>query len=197
MNSIKTIALKKTMAIVGLAWFVYVIFHLLTLINFHYDVIGFNDYHVWLNQLLTYQLLIVILFVSLIFHLYVGVNRQIANNHSRETSYKKPYPKLIPRWVAWSGASILLAFIVFHFIQMRTLDDSNLHQHLLEIFSDPIMVLIYFFGTSALCAHLHHGLSNVLQTLGITAKVFSTSVLLIVGFIFIGFISIPASVYVK
>ncbi len=185
------------MAIVGLAWFVYVIFHLLTLIDFHYDVIGFNHYHAWLNQLSTYQFLIAILLASLILHVYVGMSRQTANNHCRGTPYQKPYPKQIPRWVAWSGASILLAFIIFHFIQMRTLDESNLHQQLVEIFSQPMMTLIYLLGTSALCAHLHHGLSNVLQTLGITAKVFSTSVLLIVGFLFIGFISIPVSVYVK
>ncbi len=197
MSSINTIRLKKTMAVIGLVWFAYVIFHMFSLLSFHVDEGEFNSFYASLEDSALYHLMVLVLIGSLAFHVYVAISRQLANNKSKGTGYHKSYPGEIPRSVAWSGAAILLSFIVFHFVQMKTLDEANLYQQLLLALSSPLMLLIYALGTFALCAHLHHGLTSVLQTLGVSPKTYNVWAIAIVAILFVGFISIPVSVYVK
>ena len=197
MSSINTIRLKKTMAAIGLVWFAYVIFHMFSLLSFHVGEGEFNSFYASLEDSALYHLMVLVLIGSLAFHAYVAISRQLANNKSKGTGYHKSYPGEIPRSVAWSGAAILLSFIVFHFVQMKTLDEANLYQQLLLVLSSPLMLLIYALGTFALCAHLHHGLTSVLQTLGVSPKTYNVWAIAIVAILFVGFISIPVSVYVK
>ena len=197
MSSINTIRLKKTMAVIGLVWFAYVIFHMFSLLSFHVGEGEFNSFYASLEDSALYHLMVLVLIGSLAFHAYVAISRQLANNKSKGTGYHKSYPGEIPRSVAWSGAAILLSFIVFHFVQMKTLDEANLYQQLLLVLSSPLMLLIYALGTFALCAHLHHGLTSVLQTLGVSPKTYNVWAIAIVAILFVGFISIPVSVYVK
>ena len=197
MSSINTIRLKKTMAVIGLVWFAYVIFHMFSLLSFHVGEGEFNSFYASLKDSALYHLMVLVLIGSLAFHVYVAISRQLANNKSKGTGYHKSYPGEIPRSVAWSGAAILLSFIVFHFVQMKTLDEADLYQQLLLVLSSPLMLLIYALGTFALCAHLHHGLTSVLQTLGVSPKTYNVWAIAIVAILFVGFISIPVSVYVK
>ena len=55
-----------------------------------------------------------LLIFTLAFHVFVAVTRQLSNNVSSGNQYHKAYPKAVPRIVAWSGASIILIFIVIH-----------------------------------------------------------------------------------
>jgi len=77
---------------------------------------------------------------------------------------------------------------------MQWLDTTGLYQQILSIFSQPIMWVIYALGLITLSAHLHHALSNVLQTLGVSNKQYHLVVILIVLMVFIGFASIIVSV---
>ena len=197
MSSTNTVRLKKTMAIIGLIWFSYVIFHLLSLLTFYSGEAAFNALYAAFEASALYHILVLALIASLAFHAYVAITRQLANNKSKGVGYHKSYPGEIPRSVAWTGAAILLSFIVFHFVQMKTLDEANLYQQLVSILANPLMLVIYALGTFALCAHLHHGLTSVLQTLGVSPKLYNSWAIAIVAILFIGFISIPVSVYVK
>ena len=89
---------------------------------------------------------------------------------------------------------MLLTFIVFHFVQVKGLADENLHQQLTELLAQPIMFIIYALGVIALSAHLHHALTNVLQTLGISCKTYNALAVLIALTLLVGFLSIPVSV---
>jgi len=182
------------MAFAGLTWFFYVIFHMVSLLNFHTGKDIFNNFYIEFNQSSIYYLMVMILTVSLGFHVFTAISRQLANNQSKGIGYEKNYPQEIPRVVAWGGTSTLLVFIVFHFVQMQWLDKADLYQQMLNIFTQPIMLAVYALGLITLSAHLHHALSNVLQTIGVSSKQYHLVVVLIVLMIFIGFSSILVSV---
>ena len=193
----RTILLKKMMAVAGLIWFVYLIFHLFSVLTFHAGEAAFNAFYIWFNSSWIYPVLLALLGSTIVFHIYIAVTRQLANNKSAgDIRYKKSYPKAVPRIVAWSGAVLVFAFIVIHSVQMLTidLDTINLYQQMEEIFSDPLMWVIYGLGMLAISSHLQHGLSNVLQTLGICSCQFHKVAWLIVVIIMVGFASIPLSI---
>ena len=190
----RTILLKKLMAIAGLIWFVYLIYHLLSVLTFHSGEVVFNAFYSWLNSSWIYPVLLTLLGSTIVFHIYVAVTRQLDNNKSTGIGYKKSYPKAVPRVVAWSGATLIFLFIVIHSVQMLSVDETNLYQHMVLIFSNPLMWVIYGLGMIAISAHLHHSLSNVLQTLGVSSKQHHNLAWLIVIVIMLGFASIPLSI---
>lgn len=190
----RTILLKKLMAIAGLIWFVYLIYHLLSVLTFHSGEVVFNAFYSWLNSSWIYPVLLTLLGSTIVFHIYVAVTRQLDNNKSAGIGYKKSYPKAVPRVVAWSGAALIFLFIVIHSVQMLSVDETNLYQHMVLIFSNPLMWVIYGLGMIAISAHLHHGLSNVLQTLGVSSRQHHNLAWLIVIVIMLGFASIPLSI---
>ncbi|HIF88458.1 MAG TPA: hypothetical protein EYG22_06695 [Candidatus Thioglobus sp.] len=193
----RTILLKKMMAVAGLIWFTYLIYHLFSVLIFHAGEAAFNAFYTWFNSSWIYPVLLAVLGSTIAFHIYVAVTRQLANNKSAgDMRYKKPYPKAIPRVIAWSGAALVFVFIVIHSVQMLTIDidTTNLYQQMEEIFSNPLMWAVYGLGMLAISAHLQHGLSNVLQTLGICSCQFHKVAWLIVIIIMVGFASIPLSI---
>ena len=190
----RTILLKKLMAIAGLIWFVYLIYHLLSVLTFHSGEVVFNAFYSWLNSSWIYPVLLTLLGSTIVFHIYVAVTRQLDNNKSAGIGYKKSYPKAVPRIFAWSGAALIFLFIVIHSVQMLSVDETNLYQHMILIFSNPLMWVIYGLGMIAISAHLHHSLSNVLQTLGVSSRQHHNLAWLIVIVIMLGFASIPLSI---
>ena len=190
----RTILLKKLMAIAGLIWFVYLIYHLLSVLTFHSGEVVFNAFYSWLNSSWIYPVLLTLLGSTIFFHIYVAVTRQLDNNKSAGIGYKKTYPKAVPRVVAWSGAALIFLFIVIHSVQMLSIDETNLYQHMVLIFSNPLMWVIYALCMIAISAHLHHSLSNVLQTLGVSSRQHNNLAWLIVIVIMLGFASIPLSI---
>ena len=190
----RTILLKKLMAIAGLIWFVYLIYHLLSVLTFHSGEVVFNAFYSWLNSSWIYPVLLTLLGSTIVFHIYVAVTRQLDNNKSAGIGYKKSYPRAVPRVVAWSGAALIFLFIVIHSVQMLSVDETNLYQHMVLIFSNPLMWVIYGLGMIAISAHLHHSLSNVLQTLGVSSRQHHNLAWLIVIVIMLGFASIPLSI---
>ena len=96
--------------------------------------------------------------------------------------------------VAWSGAALVFAFIVIHSVQMLNIETQDLYPQMVEILSNPIMWVVYGLGMLAIAAQLQHGLSNVLQTLGICSCQFHKVAWAIVIVIMVGFASIPLSI---
>ena len=142
----RTILLKKMMAVAGLIWFTYLIYHLFSVLTFHAGEAAFNAFYAWFNSSWIYPVLLALLGSTIIFHIYVAVTIDI--------------------------------------------DTTNLYQQMEEIFSDPLMWVVYGLGMLAISAHLQHGLSNVLQTLGICSCQFHKVAWLIVIIIIVGFASI-------
>jgi succinate dehydrogenase / fumarate reductase cytochrome b subunit len=190
----RTVSLKKMMAIAGLFWFFFLIFYLLGALTFHSGEQAFTAFYAWFNGSIFYPILATLLILTLAFHVFIAITRQLSNNVSSGERYKKPYPKAIPRIVAWSGASIILIFIVTHTVQMLSINTIDLYSEIQNIFQRPIMWSIYGLGMIAISTHLHHGLTNVLQTLGISSKQHKGIALIIVLLIMAGYASIPLGV---
>lgn len=190
----RTVSLKKMMAMAGLFWFFFLIFYLLGALTFHSGEEAFTAFYVWFNGSIFYPVLATLLIVTLTFHVVVAVTRQLSNNISSGDRYKKPYPKAVPRIVAWSGASIILIFIITHTVQMLSINTVDLYSEITNIFQRPVMWAIYGLGMIAISTHLHHGLSNVLQTLGVSSKQHKGIALLIVLLIMAGYASIPLGI---
>jgi len=189
-----TVSLKKMMAMAGLFWFFFLIFYLLGALTFHSGEEAFTAFYVWFNGSIFYPVLATLLIATLAFHVVVAVTRQLSNNISSGDRYKKPYPKAVPRIVAWSGASIILIFIITHTVQMLSINTVDLYSEITNIFQRPVMWVIYGLGMIAISTHLHHGLSNVLQTLGVSSKQHKGIALLIVLLIMAGYASIPLGI---
>merc|ERR1712127_631037 len=190
----RTVSLKKMMAMAGLFWFFFLIFYLLGALTFHSGEEAFTAFYVWFNGSIFYPVLATLLIATLAFHVVVAVTRQLSNNISSGDRYKKPYPKAVPRIVAWSGASIILIFIITHTVQMLSINTVDLYSEITNIFQKPVMWAIYGLGMIAISTHLHHGLSNVLQTLGVSSKQHKGIALLIVLLIMAGYASIPLGI---
>ena len=190
----RTVSLKKMMAVAGLFWFFFLVFYLLAALTFHSGEQVFTDFYVWFNNSIFYPILASLLIVTLSFHVYVAITRQLSNNVSSGDRYKKPYPKAIPRIVAWSGAAIILIFILTHTFQMFSTNTVDLYSEIQNIFKRPIMWGIYGLGMVAISTHLHHGLTNVLQTLGISSKQHKVAALILVVLMMAGYASIPLGV---
>jgi succinate dehydrogenase / fumarate reductase cytochrome b subunit len=77
---------------------------------------------------------------------------------------------------------------------MYSINTIDLHSEIQNIFQRPIMWAIYGLGMIAISTHLHHGLTNVLQTLGISSKQHKGIALIIVLIIMAGYASIPLGV---
>ena len=189
-----TVSLKKMMAVAGLFWFFFLVFYLLAALTFHLGEQAFTAFYVWFNNSIFYPILASLLIVTLSFHVYVAITRQLSNNVSSGDRYKKPYPKAIPRIVAWSGAAIILIFILTHTFQMFSTNTVDLYSEIQNIFKRPIMWGIYGLGMVAISTHLHHGLTNVLQTLGISSKQHKIEALILVVLMMAGYASIPLGV---
>ena len=190
----RPVRLKKMMAIAGLFWFFFIILYLFSALTFHAGEAVFTATLVRFNNSIFYPILITLLFITLIFHITVAISRQLNNNESSGDSYKKPYPKAVPRVIAWSGASIILAFIVTHSVQMFSTETVNLYAEIYSIFQRPLMWTVYGLGMIAISTHLHHGLTNVLQTLGVSSKQYKGSAFIIVFLIMSGYASIPLGI---
>jgi len=190
----RTILLKKMMAVAGLIWFLYLIFHMVSVLSFHSGEEVFTGFYTWLNSSIFYPILLALLVITISFHIVIAVSRQLSNNESIGERYKKTYPKAIPRQVAWLGASIMLAFIVIHSVQMLSTETVDLYQEIHSIFNQPLMWFIYGLGLLSLSTHLHHALTNVLQTLGISSSQCHGLAIFIVVVIMAGFASIPLGI---
>jgi len=194
LHLMNSISIKKWMAFAGLTWLTYVIFHALSLLNFHFGKGGFNGFYAEFDQTPIYYLMLAVLAFSFALHVVIAVSRQLKNNAAMGDKYHHTYPKAIPRFVAWGGASTLFGFIVFHFWQMQLLDKTDLYQQMFNIFTQPVMLLIYVFGVITLSAHLHHALTSVLQTLGITSRRYDLLVIILISILMLSFASVPVSV---
>ena len=77
---------------------------------------------------------------------------------------------------------------------MLSINTVDLYSEITNIFQRPVMLAIYGLGMIAISTHLHHGLSNVLQTLGVSSKQHKGIALLIVFLIMAGYASIPLGI---
>jgi succinate dehydrogenase / fumarate reductase cytochrome b subunit len=193
---------KSAMAVSGLAWFGFVIGHLLGNFYLFSGPKKFNAYADFLHS--TGKLLWVaeaglILFLAV--HVWFAVRVTLENRKARSRPYVVKQTNgeatVGSRTMAVAGI-ILLAFIVTHVNMFKFGDhgrEDGLWGLVVRTFQDPLMVGWYVLGMLALGLHLSHGIGSAFQSLGILRPdlrpKFHRAGTVVGWLIALGFISMP------
>lgn len=165
---------KSAMAVSGLAWFGFVIGHLLGNLYLFAGPEALNGYADLLHS--TGKLLWVaeaglILFLGI--HVFYAVKVTVENRKARAQGYTvaqtNGQASVASRTMAIAGI-ILLAFIITHVNMFKFGDHSQedgLWGLVIRTFQDPLMVGWYVLGMLALGLHLSHGFGSAFQSLGL------------------------------
>lgn len=104
----------------------------------------------------------------------------------------------------YMSGPILAAFIVYHLMQFTfgvggtPYMESDAYGNVINGFRVPAVSLFYIVAMGLLCLHLRHGLSSMVQSLGLSHPRYTPRLkaiaVMIATLIFLGFISIPVAV---
>jgi succinate dehydrogenase / fumarate reductase cytochrome b subunit len=209
-----TVGLKILMASTGVILFGFVLAHMLGNLQIFAGPEQENAYGNFLHsQPELLWSVRVILFLSVIVHIFSGYGLYLRNRASRPVGYATDTAvdaSWASRTMALSG-TIVLFFIVFHILHFTTgtidprfagYQDTHkrhdVYRMVVEGLSNPWIAWIYVICVGLLCLHLSHGLSSLFRSLGWMnsayrpmelwfARIFAT-------LIFVGMTSVPLSI---
>ncbi len=179
-----TVGLKLMMAVSGLYFVFFVLFHMYGNLKILVSHVAFDDYahhlRTMFEPILPYEGFLWIfrltLIVALVAHAYSAFTLWSRANHARSTRYavkKASAASLSSKWMRWGGVALLL-FIVFHLAQFTLMwinvggTFASPAERVVAAFQVPWLTLIYVLALCALAMHIHHGVWSASQTLGLT-----------------------------
>jgi len=208
-----SIGKKIVVALTGAYLVIFLAGHLAGNMLIYQSSEAFNHYAEFLHTMLHgwgIWIFRITMLVSLVLHIIATIQLTAANRSARPSRYQHDATMVAPRSsriMIWSGLTILV-FFVFHILHytVRVQDDLKLLADFKRNWAMAIagfqslpVVLFYILAMGLLCSHLSHGVGSIFQTLGLRSKKTATSIALFSKayalVIFIGFISIPISVY--
>jgi len=195
------------MAATGIVLAGFVVAHLLGNLQIFLGPDRFNGYARALKALpeLLWAVRITLL-VSVALHIWSSIQLAVVKSEARPLGYvrsKSIASSYASRTMYMSGP-IVAAFIVYHLMQF-TLGvggtpymESDPYGNVINGFRVPAVSLFYILAMALLCLHLRHGLSSMVQTLGLhhpryTPRLKALAVI-VATLIFFGFVSIPVAV---
>jgi succinate dehydrogenase / fumarate reductase cytochrome b subunit len=211
-----SVGTKFLMGLTGLALFAYMVLHLVgnALIFAGADV--FNAYS---HRLISNPLILPIelgLFAIFIIHIYKAIAMWTANRAARPVAYLKKEmaghtsrKSLSSSTMIVSGLFVLL-FVIVHVKQFKfgtwyqvagSDEIRDLYQTEVEIFQQPLWVLVYVLGPLLVGLHLRHGIASAFQSLGVDHPIY-TRKLTAIGLFFAvligaGLALIPVVIFLK
>ena len=185
---------KRNMAWAGIVLTVYLIFHMLSNLSFFASQDFTAFYAAYNNAYIRYAVLAIVI-AALLMHVRTAIRIRRHNSRARTISYKKHDKVHIPASLVTLSITLLFAFIAFHIWQTLNMNTAMLYQSVTTMFHSIWMLIIYFAGLSIMAFHMQHALANVLQTLGITSRTYIVAVTAAVFLLFLGFVSVPVSIY--
>lgn len=190
-----SLAKKYWMAFTGLFLCLFLVGHLAGNLQLLSSADGardqFNEYALFMTTNPAVQLLSIITFASIIFHVIDGIVLTINNRKARPEPYVSFKPQTNTKWSSRNMGilgTVILAFIVIHLVnfwgemKFGGLDDTyyttangmevkDLYTLTVKTFQDPSMGLvwafIYLIAMVAIAFHLYHGFGSGFQSLGI------------------------------
>lgn len=210
---------KYIMALTGLALFGFVIAHLLGNLQIFLGPEAVNRYGAFLKS--TGEALWVAriaLIAAVALHIWAAVSLTAENRAARPVSYGnyKPVGSTYASRTMMMSGLIIAAFVIYHLLHYTLLvkginltgtNFADLHDEkgrpdiyrmMVTGFKQPIVSLFYIIGMTLLSLHLSHGVSSLLQSLGLKNRNWKP---LINGFarfiavaLLVGYCSIPIAV---
>lgn len=213
-----SIGRKLIVAITGLVLTLFLLGHMSGNLLVFVGAEAFNSYAVLLHHLLHGAGIWVArlgLLTALLLHVAATISL-VRENRAARKAYEHQatiQASRSSRIMIVTGLTIL-AFVIFHILQFTVrvsypddafvdpLDPTRFNAWKMVIvgFSNPLVVLFYLIAMTLLCSHLSHGVQSIFQTLGLRSKKSASAIdLLSKGYaalIWIGFVSIPISIYI-
>lgn len=166
-----SVGAKHVMAVTGLLMLVFAIVHMLG----HLQVFGgktmYDDYANFLQRLWEVKWPVRAGLLGLLFlHVALAIGLVAKNRAARPVGYAVYRPQrssIVGRTMAISGL-VILAFLIFHIIHFTIAPPiaHSAYASYVYSFQRPLYYLIYLTGIALLAAHLGHGASSWLQSLG-------------------------------
>lgn len=184
-----SVATKITMAISGLFFVFFVVFHAYGNLKMFMGPYAFDGYAHWLRDPFPHLIppmwflwaFRALLALSLIIHVEAAVRLWWKARKARGTSAYVNHQTLATsyasRTMRWGGI-IILVFIVFHILHFTTLTFEiggdyhalSPYERMVVSFQNWYMVLAYLIPVTALAMHVRHGVWSALATLGANKK---------------------------
>lgn len=187
---------KRLMAIAGLLLTAYLLFHMLGNLSFFSPQHYATFYAVYNHPFIRWPLWLLVI-AALALHVVVALQIRLHNRKARLQAYQYRQQRQIPGWLVSVVITLILLFILWHLIQMWSFAGTDIYQQTLTLFGSGWQVATYLGGVMLLGLHLQHSLTNVLQTLGITAKQYYGLVTLLIVLLVAGFSAVPLAAYWK
>jgi succinate dehydrogenase / fumarate reductase cytochrome b subunit len=216
---------KYLMAVTGLVLFLFVVGHMAGNLQIFLGAEAINRYGNLLqtNVELLWPVRIILLGVILL-HIWSATTLTLANRSARPIPYQQWEPTAATyasRTMMISGV-IVAIFIIYHILHYTVMlpavnltgknfeakpeffDKEGRHDiyHMMMVgFSNPLVCLFYIVGVGLLCFHLSHGISAMFQSLGWKKRPYGPHLDRLArcgsGLIFLGYIIIPISIWLK
>jgi succinate dehydrogenase / fumarate reductase cytochrome b subunit len=202
-----TVGKKAVMAVTGVVLAGFVVAHLLGNLQIFLGPDRFNGYAHALKSIpeLLWAARIVLL-VSVTLHIWSSVQLAVVKSEARPFGYvrSKPIASSYASRTMYMSGPILAAFIIYHLLQFTfgvggtPYMEADPYGNVINGFRVPAVSLFYIIAMGLLCLHLRHGLSSIVQSLGLdhpryTARLKAWAVIA-ATLIFFGFVSIPVAV---
>ena len=201
-----TIGKKVLVAITGILFCLFLLFHLVNNLVIYTGEENFNYLVSSLEKIKPLiRLLEVVLLTILVVHIsnsvYLSIQSRKSGNQTSLSNVKKPNAPLSSRTMLYTG-SVLFIFIVVHlstfWFNFQLTDDHDAYYNMVTNsaigFGNIFITILYLVAMVILGFHLKHGFSSAIQTLGIKdtsiGKVVSTIGVVFWLFIPAGFFSI-------
>lgn len=211
-----SIGKKVIMAITGLLWVGFVVFHMYGNLKIYSGATYFNEYAEGLRHLGAplfgaRHLLTVMrvgLIVTLALHVWAAVTLSLQARNARPQKYgvnRVVQATWASQYIRWGGIAIAF-FVIYHLAHLtwgvsvlhNQFDRHDPYANVIHAFSNPINVGIYLVAVIALGFHLYHGVWSMMQTLGLNSKDASPMIRLValaLGILIpVGFASVPLAI---
>ena len=122
------------------------------------------------------------IFIPLVLHIALGIWIALsAKSNIGRINYGRNWSYTMQRWTGWAA----FAFLVYHTLWLRILDfpEQQYYSYMVDLFQNPLWVLIYFVGSAAIIFHFANGLCTFCMTWGITVGPRSQKWMAIIAFL--------------
>lgn len=202
-----TIGKKAVMAATGVVLAGFVVVHLLGNLQIFLGPERFNGYARALKALpeLLWTVRIMLL-VSVALHIWSSIQLAVVKGEARPVGYmrRKSIASSYASRTMYMSGPIIAAFIVYHLMQFTfgvggtPYMESDPYGNVINGFRVPAVSLFYIIAMGLLCLHLRHGLSSMVQSLGLQHPRYTPGLRAIswtiATLVFFGFVSIPIAI---
>lgn len=177
----------------------------------------FNRAAHFMGATVVIRLMEVVLFIGFIIHIIQGWALEVQNRKTRKQGYAVTLGNRGSKWYSRSMGllgTMLFLFLVMHishfWVPSRITHDlapvtyhdvpmHNLYLKMIDVFKDPVVVVLYVIGCISLAYHLLHGFKSAFRTLGVhNSRYFSLIKAAGYGFsviVSLAFAMMPVSMY--